>query len=349
MNNIERLECVYYPGPVPCNSAVLTVLCLVFDKIHFPGAYLPKGDYDKELLRQEIARLEAIKPKSYDTAQLIGILRFLEHRLPLDGILEYPSSSNSIFAISKDEKQRKEGGRLARAIYDVNYPPRENFEPAFSTASVFALPGSDEEVEYAQDFFYQAGAITYAAQNQLPLLDDGSSLALPFRAQYKDNAQSLAALIALESMGLVLPDLPPLTTRELIDFRMENVRELQNFRASMLRYAKALNAQISEDPSLEELDRKTKFFIETEINPALHDLNRDLVNPNRPWYKRMTDGVRITASVATNFLTGGLVGQTAAEGVRNALLSELEGKRDKQEAAKRNGLYYLLKARTIGS
>ena len=61
MDNIERLECVYYPGPVPSDSAVLTVLSLVFDEIHFPGVYLPKGDYDKELLHQEIRRLEGIE------------------------------------------------------------------------------------------------------------------------------------------------------------------------------------------------------------------------------------------------------------------------------------------------
>ena len=148
-------------------------------------------------------------------------------------------------------------------------------------------------------------------------------------------------------MGLVLTDLPLLTTQELVDFRTENIKELQNFRASMLRYAKALNAQISEDPSTEELYRKTKFFIETEINPALHDLNRDLANPNRPWYQRMSDGARISSSVVTAFLTGGLLGQTAAEGVRSALLSEMEASGDKQEAAKRNGLYYLIKARTV--
>jgi hypothetical protein len=90
MDNIERLECVYYPGPVPSDSAVLTVLCFVFDKIHFPGVYLPKGDYDKELLNQEILRLEGLEP-SYKTNNLIGMLKFLEYRLPLDGILEYPS------------------------------------------------------------------------------------------------------------------------------------------------------------------------------------------------------------------------------------------------------------------
>lgn len=344
MDNIERLECVYYPGPVPANGAVLTTLCFVFDKIHFPGVYLPKGGYDKELLRQEIERLEALELKTHDIHLLIGILRFLEFRFPLDGILEYPSQSSSIIVAAKDDEKEK----LVRAIYDVHFPPRENFEPIFESAFVKGLPESDEAVEYAGSFYYQAGAILYAAQHRFPLLSDGSGLALPFRAQYKDNAKSLATLLAIESMGLVLPDLPVFTTQELVDFRMENAKELRCFRASMLRYAKELNTQIAEDSSIEEVNRKAKFLIDTEVQPALHDLRRDLLNPNRPWHKRMADGVRITSSIIAGLLTGGLIGQTAAEGISNALLSELEGSGGRHEAAKRNGLYYLLKAKAIG-
>lgn len=79
------------------------------------------------------------------------------------------------------------------------------------------------------------------------------------------------------------------------------------------------------------------------------DLSRDLLNPNRPWLRRMADGGRIGASMMTGVLTGGLIGaKNAADAVRGAILSELESKGDKQEAVKRNGLYYLLKAKKKG-
>ena len=243
-------------------------------------------------------------------------------------------------------------GKLARTIYDANYPPRKNFEPMFDTSSCKGLPGSEEAVMFAGDFYYQAGAITYAAEKQLPLIDDGSvdqfGLALPFRAPHKDNAQALATLLAVESLGLVLPDLPPMTCRELVDFRFDNIKELQNFRRiSMLRFAKVLNEQISNDPSPAELRRKTKLIIDSEVAPALHDLKRDLDNPNRPWVKRMGDVGRIASVIVPGILTGGL-GRTAAEAVTNAVLSELESKGNRQEAAKRTGLYYLLRAKGIG-
>lgn len=341
MSIIERLECVHYSGPVPYDSAVLTALCLVFDKIHFPNVYLPKGDYDKELLRQEIERLEQL-PANHDARGLIGILKFIEYRLPLDGILEYPTAPDLIFG-----QNDKHVAKLTRLIYDVNFPPRENFEPMFEGASIKGLPESDESVIYAGEFYYQAGAIAYASQKELPLLDDGSGLALPFRARYKNNASSLAALVALESASIVLPDLPLLRPQEIVDFRSDNVKELQSFRASMLRYGRTLNADIAEGTPAEEVVRKARFLVETEIAPALHDLSRDLSNPNRPWLKRMTDGVRVSSAVFLGLLTGGVLGKTVAEAVDRAVLSELDARGDKLEAAKRSGLYYLLKARAI--
>jgi hypothetical protein len=90
---VPRLECVYYSAPVPVDAACLTTLCLVFDKIYFPNVYLPKGDYDRELLQREIERLESVAPDS----KVTGILKFLEYRAALDGILEYPTSRDAIF------------------------------------------------------------------------------------------------------------------------------------------------------------------------------------------------------------------------------------------------------------
>jgi hypothetical protein len=83
---------------------------------------------------------------------------------------------------------------LARRIYDVNYPPRENFEPFFETASTKGLPESDESISFAGDFYYQANAIMFSGQRDIPLIDDGSWLPLPFKAQYKGKARSLATL-----------------------------------------------------------------------------------------------------------------------------------------------------------
>jgi hypothetical protein len=156
-------------------------------------------------------------------------------------------------------------------------------------------------------------------------------------------------MLAVESLGLVLPDLPPMTCQELVDFRFENEKELRAFRASMLRFGKSLNEQISDDPSAEELNSQVKFIVDSEIAPTLHDLKRDLDNPNRPWHRRMADVGRIASAVGVGYLTGAPIAPTVAGALMHAVLSDLEGRGDKQDAAKRNGLYYLLRAQTIGN
>lgn len=337
--NIERLECVYYPGPVPSDLSVLTTLCFVYDKIYFPRVSLPLGGYDKVELQREIVRLEALNDKSHKTGRLIGILKFLEWRNTLDGILEYPSP-DSIFGKTESSHIQK----MARMIYDVNFPPKENFEPMFETGSSKGLPGGDESVDFAGDFFYQAEALSFSAERNIPVIDDGSGLALPFKAKYKDCAQPLSTIMAIESIKTIMPKLPILTPQEIVEFRMENKEELKNFRAAMLRLSSTLNGQISEQSSDEEVQKKAKFIVETQVVPSLHELNRDLQNPNRAWYKRFIDGASITASVAVGVITGGPAGTTAAVGLTKILASEIEAKGDKATNVKHNGLYYLVRA-----
>jgi hypothetical protein len=36
-----RLDAVYLSAPIPRNSAILTVLGAVFDKVYFPGVHMP--------------------------------------------------------------------------------------------------------------------------------------------------------------------------------------------------------------------------------------------------------------------------------------------------------------------
>lgn len=63
----------------------------------------------------------------------------------------------------------------------------------------------------------------------------------------------------------------------------------------------------------------------------------------------MADCGGIATSLLMGVLTGGPVSaKNAADAMIDAMLSELESKGDKQEAVKRNGLYYLLKAKKKG-
>lgn len=54
------LDAIYYSAPIPRDTAVLTIMGAVFDKVYFPGVYMPKGGYDEKELQKEIDRLRAL-------------------------------------------------------------------------------------------------------------------------------------------------------------------------------------------------------------------------------------------------------------------------------------------------
>ena len=70
-----------------------------------------------------------------------------------------------------------------------------------------------------------------------------------------------------------------------MEFRAENTTTLRAFRRSMLRYADDLNKRLSGiEPK--ELEKHTKFFINTEIVPVLDELQAAVNAPARAWWRR---------------------------------------------------------------
>jgi hypothetical protein len=81
LDNALKLEAVYYSAPVPRDLATLTVLGAVFDKVYFPGVYLPTGGFDQGELDKEIERIvEATRGKPTRNPNLPGILSFVKQQ-----------------------------------------------------------------------------------------------------------------------------------------------------------------------------------------------------------------------------------------------------------------------------
>jgi hypothetical protein len=87
-----------------------------------------------------------------------------------------------------------------------------------------------------------------------------------------------------------------------MEFRAANASLLRGFRRSMLRYAADLNGKIK-DLTPKDLEAKTRFFIETQIVPAIDELNVMMNDPARPWHKRAVDGLKIVPEIAGAFFT----------------------------------------------
>jgi hypothetical protein len=340
-----KLEAVYLSAPIPRNLAVLTAMGAIFDKVHFPGVYLPKDGFDIQELDKEIARIKALSAaQDYDTQLLLGILSLTKHAKTLAGFCEFTGDPDDVFCTKSAPPQQ-----LVQAIHDaIHDPPRKGVTLMFESGSCKGLPGGDETVNYPESHHYLARAIIHSGKTGIPLLNDIPGLNLPGMLDVApvDDAKLLAGILAVECTRIALPPTPLLRPEDIVEFREANAPLLRGFRRSMLRYAADLNSKIK-DISSEEFQAKTKFFIDTQIIPSMDELNATMNDPARPWHKRALDAVKIIPQVGGAFLTGGgtaaltkAITATAAQ-----FFVEVAAKGDKEEALKRSGLTYLLRLR----
>jgi hypothetical protein len=342
-----RLDAVYLSAPIPRNLAVLTVLGAVFDRVYFPGVYLPKGGYDPADLDTEIARLEALPDAGdYDTQLLIGILKLAKHAKALENFCEFTADPDDPFG-----QKTPIPPEMVQALYNnIHGPPRPGFIPTISPRYVKGLPGGDEAVIYPGDLHYLAGAIIESGKQQIPLLNDIPDLPIPGVKNIvpANNAKLLAGVLAIECTKIALPPTPLLRVEDLVEFRAANAGLLRGFRRSMLRYAADLNGRIK-DLTREDFETHTKFFIETEIVPAMDELNTTMNDPARPWHKRAIDMVKIVPQIGGAFLMGGPTAAIAKAITATAsqFFAEVAAKGDKNEALKHSGLTYLLRLKAF--
>jgi hypothetical protein len=336
-----KLEAVYLSAPIPRNLAVLTVLGAVFDKVYFPGVYMPLTGFDPAELDREIARIEAHPDNRNRNQTLIGALKLTKHAKLLDGFCEFTGTRDDPFRRNDPIPET-----MVQAVYEaIHGPPRPNFIPSFDTGHAKGLPGGNESLIYPGDYHYLAGAIVHAGRTGIPLLNDIPGLPIPGLSNDApvDDARLLASILAVECTQIALPPTPMLHPEDLMEFRDANSVLLRGFRRSMLRYAADLNGKIK-GMTREDFERHTKFFIDTEIVPSMDDLNVAMNDPARPWHKRAIDAIKIVPEIGGAFLTGGpsaaltkAITATAAQ-----FFVEVAAKGDKEEALKRSGLTYLL-------
>jgi hypothetical protein len=116
----------------------------------------------------------------------------------------------------------------------------------------------------------------------------------------------------------------------------------------MLRYAADLNKRLS-GIKAEELERHTKFFIDTQIVPVLDELQAAVNAPARAWWRRGIDLVKVVPELAAGAFT--MEPSTAIAKVLTTyagqMFTEIAAKGDQREALKRSGLYYLLRLRAF--
>lgn len=333
------LETVYYSAQLPRDLAVLNVLGIVFDRVHFPGVYIPHEGFDHKDLVTEIERIEKLGHKDYSTALLLGMMRFTLIAPKLQDLCAFETNPN--FFVNDDLPNK-----MAGDLYDaVHGPRREGWTPIFENNIIKGMPGNEVSLVYRGDYHYPCGALIRANELGLPLLNDMPGLPVPgMSGQELPSADTLSAMIAIQSVVTALPELPLMRPSDLMEFRAENQEPLRRFRRSMLRYSAELRGKIK-GLTATELQEELAFFVKTTITPALDELREAVERPARPWHKRVVEGIRLLPQISAAVMAAknndpvlAVLGAYAPQ-----VLDEVVAQGDKQEALKRSGLYYLLK------
>jgi hypothetical protein len=339
------LETIYYSGPIPRDTAVLTILGAVFDRVYFPGVYIPTSGFDQSELDKEIARIEGLQGNRRPGDIILPMLKFVRHAKTLEGFCVFTGDEENAFDPASPPK------KMVTDLYEaIHGPSPEGWQPMISDSHHKGIPGSDQHISYRGTYPYLAGAVLEAARTGIPLLNDMPGVPIPGITDTvpADDAKTLAAIIAIESTRVALPRLPLLTPEDLMQFRAENVETLRVFRRSMLRYAADFNRRIS-GIKPEELESKTTFFVQTEIVPVLDELQAAIDAPARPWWRRGVDIIRVIPELAAGCFTmepSALIAKILTT-YAGQMFTEFIARGDQRDALKRSGLYYLLRLRAF--
>ena len=208
----QSVEAVYYSHAVPRNPEVLTTLGLIFDRLYFPGVYMPPPGFDQKAVESEIQRISSHFQGRLDpnTRQMLDCMSFALHYKDVAELCIFPGKPGRI------EQFDGVVHDVVNQLELMVFGPRPEGEIPIHHGGpwVKGLAGDDPTVHQLRapdTIYYPANALVFAARRNLPLVNDLEWLPVPgIPVDPKANAKLLATILTMESVSLVLPRLKPL-------------------------------------------------------------------------------------------------------------------------------------------
>src|SRR5690242_9467337 len=131
-------EAVYYSGPTPASMESLTLLACVFDRVIFPGVYIPSDGVDEEATLRELHRIQSLKhaPIEIDDANLMNAMVLAINARHLADFCVFTGKFGTMGTL--EEGARQLTYQLEALIFG---PPEENAIPLINMGFAKALPG----------------------------------------------------------------------------------------------------------------------------------------------------------------------------------------------------------------
>ena len=351
---LDCFEAVYYSQQVPSSLATLTLLALIFDRVYFPGVFLPDVELNEAALRDEINRIKGLGSRGIEDVQVLQCTEFALHVQHVRDFCIFSGEPSGLAdAINQANVE------LMMQLEELMFgPPPPGSVPLCLRGSLggFAkgLPAAQEwniraQVSAPSWLTYPAYAFVFACARGLPVLNDNPNLPVPgigSALDVKRDVKALATIMALESLRLVLPEaLPILQPHDLREFRRDLEPCTKPFRLKMLRLAKELDAAIQSNAPLSEVQQHARFLAETTVFPEISEMEKFMRTAQKPWTRRAVDLVKCAPELAVAFVT--LPKHIAVAKVLGKFAEALADLRDeqldKENRLGRGGLHYLLK------
>lgn len=339
----DSFDIVYYSQPVPPSLKVLTFLSCLFDKIHFPGVFIPDEGFDVEDTRKEIDRLSKLGIRNADDAQCINIMIYALHKSYLNEFCVFTGKDRYMPELEDGAEELMR--HLGEAIYGP-FPP--DFTPVYNSKFVKGLPGDgNTAVSAPSAISYPANAFIYSLKNSLPLLNDDPGLPVPALGNTSPahKAKLLSTILSIESVKFLVPNLKALTPEQIVEFREQTAQYMKPFRLKMLKLSKDLNSAIDENTSIQDIEKEARFLVETTIYPEIEELRQALMDPAKPWYRRAIEVAKSVPELAVCFASMPLNVAIARclVGVATILGDSQDNIRDREQKIRQSGMYYLLR------
>jgi len=194
-------------------------------------------------------------------------------------------------------------------------------------SSIGSYWGTEEEFNQFVQLQITAMALnTCADSGAIPITDD-PSWSVPASVIEKIDivrlARFQAAALAIKSLEIAIPPIAEIPDEDVIRAREELEEQLVPFRCSMLALAPTVRNGIESDSSLEEIYKEAGYVVETNVVPALQELqNRLLKEKRRFWRRLLLKGGVLAPKFAINWTT------------RGALFAALESLEDTKDIAR---------------
>ena len=343
----DSFDAIYYSQQVPANLDSLTLLGLVFDRIIFPGVYLPTTEFDEQALLESLNRMaENQRAREVDDIRLFQCMEFSLHHKFLRDFCIFTGRPGYMGIMEPGAE------KLMMTLEEMVYgPPDPGFTPMPSSGFCMGFHFSKNVLEHQVNapswLAYPANALVYSTTHSLPLIND-SSLPVPgVPCSPKNDAKLLSMILAIESVRLALPKLKPMTPQMLQEFRAETAEYVKPFRMAMLRLSKELNCALTSDIPLNEVQKHAKFIVDTTVYPQLTELEAAINNRDKSWYRWAVDLARAVPTLAGNCMTmpRNIAFAKFFGDIGKVLVDVRDKQLDVENERLRSGLYFLLKLR----